>query len=86
MFVLKNLWPVLLSEQAMVSSDEVTMGVSKVSETDSLELVFSTFVQLPTPQRDTTHIRNSKFQVCEPAPIVNPIISNKCLIVVFAST
>lgn len=45
----------------------------KVSETDSLEQVFSTFLLLPKPLRNTAHTRNSKFQTHGPAPFLLPL-------------
>lgn len=54
----KNLLSVLL-EQAVISS-EVTLRDSKVSGTDSLEQVFSTFLLLPALLKEKAHTRNSK--------------------------
>lgn len=57
---LENLLPELLLEQASVSSEEVTVGISKVWEADSLEQGFSVFLLLTTTRRGKhTHIRQS---------------------------
>lgn len=58
--VLKNSLSVLL-EQAVISSDEVTLRDFKVSGTNSLKQVFSIFLLLFMALRDIAHTRNSKF-------------------------